>query len=77
MNIEVVNYNGRKIKCEVKPDKKAIGLLLIPLIVGPIYMLIIGSYIWAGIIHIVALIGIALGGRTSFMDYKPIEEIKE
>ena len=39
--IQEINFGGKMIKCEVKPDKLIIGLMTIPLIFGPIYFIIL------------------------------------
>lgn len=74
MKIKEINYNGKRIKCEVKPDILIIVLLFFATICMPIYFLIIDSYLWAGIIHVVCLVGIIGSRGHIFFDYKPLKK---
>lgn len=76
-HIKEINFDGTKVKCEVKFDIITIVLLIITTFVIPIWMFCIESIIVGMIVHIVSLIGIIISRGTIFRTYKPIKEDKQ
>ena len=71
--IEEINYKGRIVKCDVKPDIFMIFLLSFAGFGMPIYFLILKEYFLAALVHILVLIGVVISKGTAFKSYTPVQ----
>ena len=75
--IKKINYRGKFITCDVKPDYLIISLISIPLVIVPVWFFFMGTamhYTLAVIIHFAALMGIVGSQGTVLLNIKPVKE---
>ena len=72
--IEEIEYKGKIVKCDVKPDIFMISLLSFAGFGMPIYFLMIQEYFLAALVHVLVLIGVILSKGIIFKSYVPITE---